>query len=104
MLAQSSSSPTTAHPPKLPLTAWLPPTLPSHLLLPLPPLQDLKAGLLEHAKTLSECKRYDSLLEYLLFALGVVDCMPHWQDDSHNKASRGRTCAAGREAHACMPR
>jgi hypothetical protein len=61
---------------------------------PLPPLpaaaalQDLKAGLLEHAKTLSECKRYDSLMAYLLFALGVVDSMPHWEADSHNKASK----------------
>lgn len=47
--------------------------------------QDLKAALLEHARLLADCKRHGALFEYCLYALGVVDDMPQWDADAHNK-------------------
>jgi hypothetical protein len=48
-------------------------------------LQDPKAALVDHARTFAECKCHATLLEYLGFALGVVQNMPHWDSDAHNK-------------------
>ncbi|KAL4420752.1 hypothetical protein ABPG75_010408 [Micractinium tetrahymenae] len=50
-----------------------------------PALRDLKAALLEHAKTFAACKRHDTLLQYALYALGVAEDMPTWDADTHNK-------------------
>lgn len=47
--------------------------------------QDLKAALLEHGRNFEQCRRHDVLLEYLQFALEVVDGMPSWDLDAHNK-------------------
>lgn len=50
-----------------------------------PAARDLKASLLEHAKTFAACKRHDTLLRYALYALGVAELMPTWEAEAHNK-------------------
>jgi hypothetical protein len=40
-------------------------------------------------------------MDYLLFALGVVDRMPHWEADSHNKASSEMGRRTGTRLHVC---
>lgn len=80
LLAILENSITTRHSPTNPLHAS---TL----------MRDLKAALIAHAKTFAECKRWDTLLDYLLFAFGEVAKMPFWDADAHNKVGRGRRVA-----------